>query len=164
MARIATTQISESIEELKKIKQSVKRLKLEKRVTCLILLKSNRFGTQKETAKYLGISLKSIDRWLRIYREEGIKSLTAPMTRNKPSKIITPELHAGLEEKLQDAKDPLLGYWHARQWVLETFGIEVNYPWLRLYMKQNFKTKLKSPRKSHINKDDQAKEAFFKTT
>ena len=152
MARLSTTQIKESIAELKQIKESVTGLKLEKRVECLLLLKDKRFESQKAIAEYLGVSLKTIDRWLRIYREQGIRTLIAPMTRNKPSKIITPEVHAGLEAKLQDTKDPLLGYWHAREWVLDTFGVEVNYPWLRLYIKKHFKANLKSPRKSYIKK------------
>lgn len=163
MGKTSTTQIKESLEELQKIKRAQKRLKLEKRVACLILLKSKRFSTQKEIATCLGVSLKSIDRWLRTYRQGGIKALTAPMTRKKPSKIITPELHTALEEKLHDASDPLLGYWHATQWVFEKFGISINYHWLRKYMKEHFGTKLKTPRKSHIKKDPQAKEAFFKT-
>ena len=40
----------------------------------------------------------------------------------------------------------------------------ISYTTLRNYMITNFKTKLKSPRKSHYKKDEQAIEAFKKTT
>lgn len=163
MARLATTEIKESLEELVKLRGQQKSLKQEKRVECLILLKSNRFASQKAAAEYLGISLKTIDRWLRVYRNDGIKSLTSAMTRNKPSKLISPQVHHALKEKLEDSKSPLLGYWQARQWLMETHQVDINYHWLRKYLIKHFKTKLKSPRKSHLNKDPQAKEAFFKT-
>jgi len=163
MARLATTEIKESIEELVKIRKSQTSLKQEKRVECLILLKGNRFKSQKAVAEYLKVSLKTIDRWLRIYRNEGIKGLTSAMTRNKPSKLITPEVHTALKAKLEDSQSPLLGYWQAKQWLMDTHQVAINYHWLRKYLIKHFKTKLKSPRKSHLNKDPQAKEAFFKT-
>lgn len=163
MSRPRTTEIKESIEELKKLKSLQNRLKQEKRVECLILLKEGRFLSQKETAAYLGISLKTIDRWLRVYRKQGADELVAPESRNKPSKVFTEEVHKGLEAKLQDSSDPLLGYTHAQQWVKENYGVQVGYQWLWTYLKKNFRTKLKVPRKSHINKDDQAGDAFFKT-
>lgn len=163
MSRPSLTIVKESLPELKKLKSSQKQLKLEKRVECLILLKEGRFVSQKETAAYLGISLKTIDRWLRVYRQKGIDELIAPVKRDKPSKIFTEEIHNGLEAKLQDSRDPLLSYTHAQQWIRENYGVEVGYQWLWTYLKKNFKTKLKVPRKSHVNKDDQAADAFFKT-
>jgi len=95
MARLATTRIKESLEELVKLRGLQKRLKHEKRIECLILLKGDRFSSQKAVAAYLGISLKTIDRWLRTYREHGINGLTRAMTRNKPSKLIITRLLAG---------------------------------------------------------------------
>ena len=42
--------------------------------------------------------------------------------------------------------------------------VAVKYHWLSAYMIKCFKTKLKSPRKSHYKKDDQAVKAFLKTS
>jgi transposase len=47
---------------------------------------------------------------------------------------------------------------------MEQYGVEVNYHRIREYLIKHFKTKVKRPRKSHIQKDPQAEEAFFKTT
>ncbi|MGY0408373.1 MAG: hypothetical protein ACWIPJ_08480 [Polaribacter sp.] len=40
----------------------------------------------------------------------------------------------------------------------------MKYNTLRTYLIRHFKTKIKVPRKSHYKKDDQAIEAFFKTS
>jgi len=72
-------------------------------------------------------------------------------------------IHKELEDKLNNSRDPLLGYWGAVSWVRDNFGIEVKYNTLRTYLIRNFKTKLKSPRKSHYKKNEQAIEAFKKT-
>ena len=84
-------------------------------------------------------------------------------TRNRRSKIFTPEIHQGLGAKMSDTMSPLSGYWEAQQWVLDTYGVDVNYFWLRKYLIKHFRTKLKTPRKSHAKKDGGAVEAFLKT-
>jgi hypothetical protein len=56
-----------------------------------------------------------------------------------------------------------LGYWEAQQWVEDTFNVLIKH-WLIKYLITHFKTKLKSPGKSHYKKEEQAIEAFFKTT
>ena len=83
--------------------------------------------------------------------------------KNKQSKIITPEIHKGLEQRVNDPNNPFLGYWDAQEWVNEKYNVQVKYQRIREYLKQHFKTKLKSPRKSHYKKDVEAEEAFLKT-
>jgi len=98
------------------------------------------------------------------YRKSGVSGIIIKPTRNKKSKIITPAIHQGLKEKLEDSNNPLHGYWDAQNWVLKEFGVQVQYHWLRQYLIKHFKTKLKTPRKSHYKKDEQAINAFLKTS
>ena len=84
--------------------------------------------------------------------------------KNKQSKIITSEIHLGLSQRVNDPLNPFLGYWDAQIWVNETYGIDIKYQRIREYLKQHFKTKLKSPRKSHYKKNVEAEKAFLKTT
>jgi len=72
--------------------------------------------------------------------------------KNKQSKIITSEIHLGLSQRVNDPLNHFLGYWDAQIWVNETYGIDIKYQRIREYLKQHFKTKLKSPRKSHYKK------------
>ena len=164
MGKNSSLVIKESLSELKILQSQQWSIKSEKRVLCLILLKTKKFATQKEVADYLGVCRQSLVGWLTKYRRDGISGILISPNRNKPSKIISSEIHQGLSIKLQDSKNPLLGYLDAKHWVKETYGVTVQYHWLRLYMIKHFKTKLKSPRKSHYKKDEKAAEAFLKTT
>ncbi len=162
MGMKSTIKVSESLETLKKLQAKQRNIKSEKRILCLILLKTNKFKTQQSIADYLGICRQTLVLWIARYRKLGIEGILLSATRAKKSKIITPEIHEGLSEKLKDAKHSLRGYWDAQQWVLSHYGVEVKYHWLRAYMIKHFKTKLKSPRKSHYKKDEQAVKAFLK--
>lgn len=163
MGRISKLRITETEQELIMLKRSQSNLRSEKRIECLLLLKSNRFSTQEQTADYLGISRQTIVRWITAYNQVGVAGILPQRTRDKKSKIFTSEIHKGLADKMSDSQDPLLGYWDAQRWVLENFGVQVNYHWLRQYLIKHFKTKLKTPRKSHVKKDGKAVHAFLKT-
>ncbi len=127
-------------------------------------MKTNKFKTQQLIATYLGICRQTLVLWIARYRKLGIAGILLSSTRAKKSKIITPEIHQGLSEKLKDAKLSLRGYWDEQQWGLSLYGVEVKYHWLSAYMVKYVKTKLKSPRKSHYKKDEEAVKAFLKTS
>lgn len=156
--------IEESLSELKKLRLKQPTLSKQKRVDCLIHVKTSKFKTRQELANHLGIHIRTQERWLAQYRKEGITSFIPNEPQIRPSKIITPEIHDALEAKVNGSDSPFLGYWEAQQWVEETFNVSIKYHWLRKYLITHFRTKLKSPRKSHYKKDEQAIEAFFKTT
>lgn len=156
--------IKESIPELKKLRSKQPTLSKQKRIDCLIHLKASKFETRQKLANYLGVHIRSQERWLIKYRSHGIASLIMDNPKPRGSKIITKEIHDGLEVKVNSPDAPFLGYWEAQQWVEDTFNVKIKYHWLRKYLITHFKTKLKSPIKSHYKKDEQAIEAFFKTT
>jgi transposase len=154
--------IKESVLELKKIAKKQFSLRTQRRVNCLLFIKTSKFKTRQHLADYLCVHIRTQERWILEYKQAGINAMLSDKPKNKPSKIITQEIHQGLSTKVKDATNPLLGYWDAQRWVREEFNTEVTYHWLRAYMIKHFKTKLKSPRKSHIKKDERAAESFFK--
>lgn len=163
MGKKAILEISESLGDLKEIKSKQKSLKAERRIAALIHIRENKFETREALAESLGVHIRTLERWVNRYKEDSIEGLLSDKPRNKPSKIITSEIHEGLASRSSDPSNPFLGYWEARQWVLEEFGADINYHWLRAYMIKHFGTKVKSPRKSHVKKDSEAGEAFLKT-
>jgi hypothetical protein len=94
---------------------------------------------------------------------KGMDGLLIDEPKNLKSRIITPAIHDGLKERVNSSTNPFLGYWDAKDWVLSTYGVAVQYHLIRHYLIQHFKTKLKSPRKSHYKKDEEAEKAFLKT-
>lgn len=163
MGRKSQIVISESLNELKNLLSKQKTLTGEKRIKCLIYIKEKKFRTRLELSSYLGIHIRTMERWLKTYTEEGVKIMMTNKPKPKPSMFITPEIHKVLEMKTNDPANPFLGYWDVQAWIKQEFGIDVNYHTVRKYLIKHFNTKIKSPRKSHIKKDPQAKEAFLKT-
>jgi len=163
MAKPQNFTIEESLGELKKLRKSQKNFKLEKRVLWLVYLKENKFKTRKELCEYLDIDPRTQQRWSKQYREKGIEMLLNHLPNKRTSKMITPEIHQAIGERLNSSENGFLGYWEAQEWVNEKFDIHIRYHWLRKYLITHFKTKLKSPRKSHYKKDVEAEKAFLKT-
>ncbi len=162
MGRQANITIKESIEDLKTRYRKESNSKVKLRIKSLIYTKEERYRTQTILATHLGIDYSSLKRWFKQYKEEGLASfLSLKSGGNKPS-IITPEIHQKLAEKLRDSTNPLRGYWEAQQWLGHHCNLEIQYNTVRTYLIRHFKTKLKTPRKSHYKKDKQAIKAFFK--
>ena len=163
MGKYSIIKVKEELEELKTLRNREKNHRLKTRIQSLILTKENKFKTREELAIHLGVGASSLFRWIKVYNKSGIEAMLKISNGGVRRKSITKEVHKGIEEKLKDSKNPLLGYFDAVQWVKEVYSIEYKYNTLRTYMIRNFKTKLKTPRKSHYKKDDQAFEAFKKT-
>ena len=156
--------ISESLTELKNLRLKQTTLSKQKRIDCLIHIKTGKFETRQKLANHLVIHIRTQERWLNKYRSQGLASLIEDEPIKRPSKIITQQIHNALESKVNNSDSPFLGYWHAQQWVEDTFNVKIKYHWLRKYLITHFKTKLKSPRKSHYKKDEVAFAAFKKTS
>jgi transposase len=163
MGKKAILDITESSLELKKLLLKQKSIKGEKRMKCLLDIKSGRFDTRQDLANHLLVHIRTLERWVNDYKDGGAVLMLNDKPKNKQSKIITPAIHKGLEQRVNDPHSPFLGYWDAQNWVKQEYGIDVKYQRIREYLKQHFKTKLKTPRKSHYKKDEEAEKAFLKT-
>jgi len=163
MAKSREFTIKERVSELKSLRKHQSNFKYKVRLIWLESIATNRFKTRKELCAYLDINPKTSERWTLKYIDYGIEGLLSDIPKVIRSRIITPEIHKALEAKVNSSTDPFLGYWDAQNWVNQTYGIDVKYHLLRHYLIQHFKTKLKSPRKSHYKKDADAEKAFLKT-
>ncbi len=159
-----TIEIKESLKSLKQILKKTKTSKSVIRVQCLIYLKEKRFNSRTAIADTLGVSLSSINRWIKIYESQGIEHLLNMSSGGKRREVITKEIHEKLSQKLQESNNPLLGFNDAVRWVEENFNKQIKYTTLYTYIRKNFGGKLKVPRKSHYKKDPDAVESFKKNT
>ena len=164
MGRQAKISVKESLEELKEFYKKQTNYKLKLRLKALMYTKENKYKTQTILATHLGVGYSSLKRWFKLYREEGLSSYLKIRSGGYKPSIITADIHQKLEQKLTDSSNPLKGYWDAQQWIKDNLGLEIKYNTLRTYLIRHFKTKIKTPRKSHYKKDEQAIEAFFKTS
>lgn len=164
MPKQAEIEIKEDIDYLKTLRKKEENHRLKTRIQSLILTKERKFKRRIELANHLGVGIASLDRWTRVYKASGIESMLTISNGGKRRNSVPKEVHEGLAEKVNDSSDPFLGYCDAVIWVKENYDIELKYNTLRTYLIRHFKTKLKEPRKSHYKKDEQAIEAFKKTT
>lgn len=163
MGRPSRIEIQETAEYLQKLYSKEKDRRIRARLKCLLLIQDKKFSSQKQLATYLGVDYATIKRWLKQYREEGLQSLIVLNSGGKRKSVINAEVHQSLARKVNDSSEPFLGYWEAVLWVKKEHNLDVKYNTLRTYLIRHFKTKLKSPRKSHYKKNDKAIEAFLKT-
>jgi len=154
--------LKETIKELEDLRSNTKSYRLKTRLLYLIIKDDIRFKTLDSLSQQLDVSVSSLRRWRIIYQTKGLSELLTISNGGKRREVVTLDIHKGLEKKVKNSDDPLLGYNHAVEWVKEEFGVVLKYNTLRTYMKRHFKTKLKIPRKSHYKKDDQAVELFKK--
>lgn len=164
MPKYTEIEIKEGFEELKILRNKSNNYRIKTRIQSLILTKQKKFKKRVDLANHLGISFASLNRWTKVYKEKGLTAMLTISNGGKRRNSVPLEVHKGLEEKLNDSSNPLLGYWDAVIWVKRNYGIELKYNTLRTYLIRNFRTKLKEPRKSHYKKNEQAIEAFKKTT
>ncbi len=164
MGKYVKIEVTESIDELIILQKKTKNYRQKIRIKSLILTKKDKFKTREELADHLDVGTSSLYRWTKTYLESGIESMLKISNGGKRRQVVSKLIHQGLEKKLNDSSAPLLGYWDAVNWVKAEFNIDLKYQTLRSYMIKNFGTKLKSPRKSHYKKDEQAIIAFKKTT
>jgi len=156
--------VIEDAESLRNLLHSSRNFKVKLKIRSLILLQSNTYKRQKDIANHLGIGYSTIKSWYKNYSENGIDAFLEIKAKGKPKSLIPKEVHEALKQKVNTSENPLLGYWDAVAWIRKEFSLELKYSTVRKYLITNFGTKLKAPRKSHYKKDEQAIEAFFKTT
>lgn len=164
MARALYVSVKESSKQLKQLlKQQPEHLR--DRVRLLLVLKQSDVPLGKmELARLLGIDPNSANSWRKRYAEGGLKKLLEfKRGRKKPGRI-TPQIHKKIEKKLSDPKGAFRGYEELRQWLDKNYLPGIKYHAVNKYVKRKFNVRLKVARKSHIQKDPKAVEAFKKTT
>ena len=156
--------IKEDVPFLQKKLSSSPNLKIEKRIKCLFLLKTEKHVYRQDLAKDLMITPRTLERWINKYNQGGFDKLLCFERTQKISSQITLTIHKVFEKRLYDSENCFLSYKEALDWLNTTYDFQMKYEWFRGYLIKHFKTKLKIPRKSHIQKDENEVISFKKTT
>lgn len=164
MARISKLVVSESVSELKGLLKKQTKHKNMDRLRMLIYLLEGSFSTREELSTHLDVSRRTIERWIEQYCKGGVDNLLLPEKRYRKSHIIPEEVNKGLEQRLNNSELGFSSYVEAKNWIAAEYNLELKYNTVREHLIRYFKTKIKSPRKSHVKKDKEAVDAFLKTT
>jgi len=140
MGMTSKLEISESLDFLETAFKSSDNFKVRQRIQSLFFLKQQKFKRQVDLAEYLGVDHSSLKRWIKQYKDFGYDSFITLNSGGNYKGVISPSLHQALEAKVKDSENPLLGYWHAVDWVKENFNEQINYQTLRSYLIRHKKT------------------------
>lgn len=157
--------VKESIRDLKLKLKHAKPL-IAPRLRMLIEIKLNEStGISKRVlATRVGANHNSIQTWRSVYRDGGIDALTSHKKVGFKKPLFTAEQHFIIEAKLHDPLNGLRGYKELLEWIENEFDKEYKYNTVLKYCRRKFNSRVKVARKSHVNKDEKAVEAFKKTS
>jgi transposase len=164
MSAPKTFKIKESEKEIKQLIKT-SNLMIAKRLHSLLVFKQNEDTgiSKREVANEVGVNHNSIQTWRTLYIKGGIKMLMSHSNIGyKPSKISKVQEQA-LKEQLENPHNGMVGFIELLDWFNQTFETNINYKTFHGFVVRKYNAKIKVARKSHINKDIQAVEAFKKT-
>jgi transposase len=149
--RKALPVIAEGADILKQRRQQERDGRKKPRLQMLYWLASGQAQTRLEVAQLLGVHRNTIGHWLRRYEGGGLEALLHIHIPAGKRLSLPPEVLAALEQALRQPAG-FASYEALRQWVQQTYHLEVNYHTLYTIVRTRFKAKLKVPRPSHTKK------------
>jgi transposase len=130
----------------------------------MLLLIAKGIKSNIALAAKAGVNRNCINSWKQLYVQQGLRALLIENRGGHKVGAINKEVHEQLHHRLSDPKGGFTSYKQAQRWINETFGLQMKYGAVNNYLKYHFHTKFKVGRKTHIQKDPLAAEAFKKGT
>ena len=155
--------IQETPSELKKLQTQQKALSRFRKMQGLYLLKTGEVKTVTHLADYLGVHRVTIQKWLKSYRQEGVRGLLRePEDQGGRPKQLEDSAIAHLQERLSQEEQGFRSYGEIQKWLKDNYQIFLNYKTLYHLVKYKLKAKLKVPRRSAARKNEEEAEGFKK--
>jgi transposase len=153
MARKQEVKIKETTKELKQLLHQQKSGRIKERVQVLYLIKSQQVASALTAATLIGRDYSTVKRWLRIYRETGIKELLKLKHGGGRSLSLSQEVLEALEKRLQQPQG-FDGYEAVQLWLQTTYGIELPYSTLHGIVHNRLKSDPKVVRPQSAQRDE----------
>jgi transposase len=153
--------VAESTEELRKLLK-VSSLHLKPRIEMLILSKQGKAVGKNELAQALGVNHNSVQTWRKKYEQGGIHALLQDKRGGNRPVVIDAKTDKAIALKLSDPLNAPRSFKELQQWVEEHYIAGINYQTLNKHVKRKYGARIKVARKSHVQKDKEAVEAFKK--
>lgn len=165
MAAPKNITVVESLEELRRVLKNVSPF-IAPRIKMLIEMKKHQASgiSKRILAEQIGVNHNSIQSWRTMYAQGGLSILCSHNKKGFRPSVFTKEEHRLIEDKLNDPKNGLRGYTELLEWIERQFSKEIKYNTMLKYCMRNFGSSVKVARKSHVKKDEQAVDAFKKTS
>lgn len=149
--RHALPVITEDTATLKQRLQRERESRKNSRLQRLSLLASGQAQTRRDVAQLLGVHRHTIGHWLARYATGGLETLLDLYVPPGKPLSLPPHILAALAQALRQPAG-FASYEALRQWVQQTYHLDVNYHTLYTIVRTKLKGKLKVPRPSHTKK------------
>lgn len=164
MAKRIDIQIKESESDLLKLQNKQSTILKKSRVKALLLIKQGKVTYTRDLSQKLKYERRTIYNWLKIYKTKGLEGLVIVNSGGNNTRLINEITKSALSEKLADPNTTITSYVELLEWVQSNYQPNITYATLYKHCRVHHRSKLKVSRKSHHKKDDEAVEAFKKTT
>lgn len=156
--------IKETLGQLKALQKKSSPL-IAPRINMLIVEKENNTTgiSRRNLAAKIGVDPNSITNWRKLYEKGGIKLIQSHSKTGFKKSVFSAEVHTAIENKLKDPKNGLRGYTELLTFIETEFEGKFKYNTLLKYCVKNFNSKIKTARKSHVKKEEEAVKTFKKT-
>ncbi len=156
--------IKETLTQLKGFQKKASAL-IAPRIYMLVVEKENAATgiSRRSLAARIGVDPNSITNWRKMYEKGGIELIQNHQKKGFKRSVFSAQVHKAIENKLKDSKNGLRGYTELLTFIETEFNEEFKYNTLLKYCVKNFNSKIKTARKSHVNKNEQAVKTFKKT-
>ena len=139
------------------------RARLRERLQVLYWIKVGLFHSLQEIADHLGRSKSIIFKWLQTYRLQGLAGLLKwNFHQCGRRSSLSGDVRAELEQRLQDPHGGFASYGDVKNWLFETYELDLPYSTVHRIVRYELKAKLKIPRPLPIQRDEAAVVEFKK--
>lgn len=163
MAGLLKLTIPESAEELKQLLHRQTTAASKERLQALYWLKTGKVKTRQDLARLLARGESTVYRWLRRYKQGGLKAMLKVKAAPGRAPKIPPDALNRLKQRLAQPEG-FNSYGEVKQWLAQACQVDAAYKTGHQTVRYKLKAKLKVPRPQAIQADEQAQAAFKKTS
>ena len=153
--------VTESLEHLEKSLRHARSASQKERLQMLVWLKKGEVKSRNELAQRCKRDNATITRWMRRYREGGVKALLTQGKAPGAVRKIQGEALAKLKARLAQPEG-FHSYREIQQWLEQSCQLTVEYGTLYRVVRYELKAKLKVPRPRSIAQDPKKLKTFQK--
>jgi len=117
MAKQINLKISESVKELKSYLSKQPTILRRSRVKALLLIKEGSVVYTRDISKKLKYDRRTVYNWIKIYESQGLSGLIKVNSGGNNSPVLSPEVKAGIKEKLSQHYTNIISYVELLDWI-----------------------------------------------
>ena len=164
MANPQITTVIESVSDLKKLLKKATPMIAPRIKMLLVEKKHSETGISRRVlAAEIGVDPNSITNWRVLYKKGGIDLLQTHKKTGFKKSVFSAQVQKAIEKKLNDPSNGLRGYTELQTFLEKKFNTKFKYNTLLKFCIKNFKSSVKTARKSHVKKDEVQVATFKKT-